>query len=130
MGSTWGRSFSLSSALPQQQQQQQQKQQQQQQQQQQRPLLCFTIQMQWVPQRGEMDCGLACAQMILKTLDSSGLSPQPPYLLVYNEKKNKDSSSSSSSTSPLSSIYSREDSTADADSDSAYGAAGPWIPRA
>ncbi|KAL8443644.1 hypothetical protein Emed_006662 [Eimeria media] len=62
------------------------------------PVVCVCTKLQWFPQRGEMDCGLACAQMILRTLDGPGQIPQPVELLAVGEKPlcSDDASSDSS----------------------------------
>ncbi|XP_026192040.1 uncharacterized protein LOC34621230 [Cyclospora cayetanensis] len=46
------------------------------------PVICFCTEIRWIRQQGEMDCGLACTQMILRTLDELGDCPQPSFLLT------------------------------------------------
>ncbi|KAL8275419.1 hypothetical protein Esti_000631 [Eimeria stiedai] len=62
------------------------------------PLVCICTNVEWHPQRGDMDCGLACAQMILRTLDGPGQIPQPVELLAVGEKPSCSDGTSSDSS--------------------------------
>ncbi|KAL8425283.1 hypothetical protein Efla_005847 [Eimeria flavescens] len=62
------------------------------------PVICISTQLQWRPQQCAMDCGLACAQMVLRTLDGAGRCPQPMALLVLGDRPSPSDEDSSESS--------------------------------